>query len=65
VTIKLWILSHCRSRCQYDNDEEMHEAQYESEVAEEDEAKDKAQIPNFHKPFKGQPNPDVFPRSPY
>jgi hypothetical protein len=43
----------------------MHEAQYESEVAEEDEAKDKAQIPNFHKPFKGQPNPDVFPRSPY
>jgi hypothetical protein len=27
--------------------------------------KDKAQISNFHNPFEGQLNPDIFSRNPY
>jgi hypothetical protein len=41
-------------------DEEMHEAQPEPKAAVEDEEEGEDHIPDFHNPFDGQPNPDVF-----
>jgi hypothetical protein len=43
--------------------EEMHEAQLEAEATMEDAVEE--QIPDFHSPFEGQPNPDVFPEAYY
>ncbi|MCH90409.1 putative IMP dehydrogenase/GMP reductase, partial [Trifolium medium] len=46
-------------------DEEMQVAQSEAEGAAEDEAEVEDQIPDFHNPFEGQSDPDVFPGGPY